>query len=143
MKQRRIKSWLLLLSAILLVSCATEIIEEGYWKAELKTDNSQLVPFWVEVNESRVYLDISILNLEDTIRLSSEVNGDSIILDFPNTNSQIRARIVSKRQLKGYWLNYSIETPRLPFSASHSAELTDADFKITSEPTDLLIFDTK
>lgn len=80
-------------------------IKSGNWISELKLNESDILPFSFIVNSD---LTFTVLNADEQIKLQKPVfKNDSIYLKFPYFNSELVFKVVNKKELNGYWVNYN------------------------------------
>lgn len=81
-------------------------IYEGLWKGVLQLKQNISLPFNFEVRKIDSSYVFSIHNASERIILVNiKTSKDSFILEFPSFNSSLFLKIISKKQLTGYWLN--------------------------------------
>lgn len=80
-------------------------IKTGSWHSELKLNSEDRLPFDLYVDRDYNFI---IKNGEEQIKLDQPIfKDDSIILKFPYFNSELVFKIISKKELNGYWMNYN------------------------------------
>jgi len=80
-------------------------IKSGNWITELKLNEKDVLPFNLIINRD---LTFTVLNAEEHIQLEKPVfKNDSIYLKFPYFNSELVFKIINKKELQGYWVNYN------------------------------------
>jgi len=78
-------------------------IKSGNWISELKLNDNDILPFKLIINN-----DFTIVNANEQIKLEKPVyKNDSVYLRFPHFNSELVLKIVNKKELNGYWVNYN------------------------------------
>ncbi len=81
-------------------------LKSGVWRAELFISKNQSIPFNFLVDYKAKL--ITILNADEKIKLKTlQINGRHFSVSFPIFNTKIIGEIVSKKQIKGFWYNYS------------------------------------
>jgi len=125
---RRIRFILILLSALSLFTCkqesnSNEDLFSGLWRSQLVLDsNSTTLPFFLQVmrQDSGSYVAAVINGDEKIFHDEVQVSGDSIFIQSPFFNSEIRARIV-QNELHGSWYDHSRSgNYQIPFSAKYN-----------------------
>ena len=80
-------------------------IKFGNWVSELQLNEKDVLPFNLVINND---LSFTVINGEEQIQLEKPVfKNDSIYLKFPYFNSELVFRVLNKKKLKGYWVNYN------------------------------------
>lgn len=80
-------------------------IKSGNWISELKLNDNDILPFNLIINSDLIF---TVLNADEQIQLQKPVfKNDSVYLKFPYFNSELVFKIVSKKELNGYWVNYN------------------------------------
>lgn len=97
-------------------------IAVGIWRAFLVTPGGEL-PFEMEVTKYDSVYTFSIKNGPEKMELEKAVVvGDSLFLRFPVYESELRFKIVSERELDGYFINLTRTTnATIPMKAYHNA----------------------
>jgi thiol-disulfide isomerase/thioredoxin len=97
-------------------------IKSGNWISELKLNDQDILPFNLIINSD---LTCTVLNAEEHIQLQKPVfKNDSIYLMFPYFNSELVFKIVNKKELKGYWVNYNKGADyKIPFTAIRKTDV--------------------
>ena len=103
----------ILLYSLLLLSVnlsAQEIqISPGKWKVKLLPNDSIEMPFFFEIklNQSKKY-NFTILNGEERINiLNYKQKEDSLFIELPIFNSELKIQILDEYNLCGKWYNYA------------------------------------
>lgn len=79
-------------------------IKAGNWISELKLNDKDILPFNLIINSD---LTFTVLNADEQIQLEKPIfKNDSVYLKFPYFNSELVFKIVNKKELNGYWVNY-------------------------------------
>ena len=79
-------------------------INIGSWYSELQLNEKDVLPFQLLIN----YDSFVIQNGEEQIQLDQPIfENDSVILKFPYFNSELVFKVISKKELSGYWQNYN------------------------------------
>jgi thiol-disulfide isomerase/thioredoxin len=80
-------------------------IKAGNWISELQLNENDVLPFKLLIKKDMSFI---VQNAEEEIQLEKPVfKNDSIYLKFPYFNSELVFKVISKNQLKGYWVNYN------------------------------------
>ena len=80
-------------------------IKKGVWTAQLMLNDSDYLPFQLEIGENNLF---TVINGDERITLSEpEESKDSVRVRFPFFNSEIVFKLQNKKLLKGYWINYN------------------------------------
>ncbi|MFN5983636.1 MAG: peroxiredoxin family protein [Fluviicola sp.] len=114
---------LLLFFSFLIISAFTNAqhlkVKVGKYDAFLHINKTTTLPVHfsiIEKNKERIAV---ISNAEERIELHAPLKfGDTIILPFPDFDSEIRVKISKKSTLNGYWINNNKGSNyKIPFSA--------------------------
>ncbi|MBI1836946.1 MAG: TlpA family protein disulfide reductase [Flavobacteriia bacterium] len=99
-------------------------IKEGNWSAKLLLNEKDELPFKLIIQKVKSKYQFIICNASEKITLTDlEKKGDSLIVSFPTFNSKLFFKIHTKKELKGYWLNYNKSNNyKIPFSAYFNYE---------------------
>ena len=82
------------------------VLEEGIWRATLKTQSGAEVPFNFEVIDSADKKFIDVINGRERFRVNEVyVRGDSVLIQMPLFDSEIKALIKGK-SLNGQWIKH-------------------------------------
>lgn len=102
-------------------------IKSGSWVSELKLNNKDILPFNLTITKDFSFI---IKNGEEQIKLDHPVLiSDSVIVRFPYFNSELVFKVVNKKELNGYWVNYNKgKDYKIPF---HSTRKNDTRFSQT------------
>ncbi len=97
-------------------------ITVGIWRAFLVTPGGEL-PFEMEVRKTDSAYVFSIKNGPETMELEhARVSGDSLFIRFPVYESELRLKVVTERELDGYFINLTRTThATIPMKAYHNA----------------------
>lgn len=80
-------------------------IKSGKWVSELKLNDNDILPYNLIIGED---FSFTVLNGEERIQLEEPVfKNDSLYLKFPYFNSELVFKVVNKKELNGYWVNYN------------------------------------
>ena len=80
----------------------------GYWYASLILSESDHLPVMIEFQKEKKSTRLSIINGSERILLDDlEFQGDSIFIEFPAFDSEIRAKVHSKSHISGNWYNHA------------------------------------
>ena len=114
------KRFAVFLSLLLLASSALakhKKVKPGHWHAELQLTPNVSLPFKIIIESEKQISQVVILNAEERIILNEvKSEGDSVFVHFSAFASEIRARIVKKKYIRGYWYNYAKKgNYRIPF----------------------------
>ena len=97
------------LSFLSMVSCVQpegNVLPAGEWRATLKTNLGAEIPFNFKVTDSAGKKLIDIKNGEERFRVDEiQITNDSVIIQMPLFESEIRAAIVGKK-LSGKWIKH-------------------------------------
>lgn len=98
-------------------------IKEGSWLAELKLNSEDVLPFNLSIEKTGGVYVFCVVNGEEKIELSTpKTIGDSLFVRFPFFNSELVFKVLNKKAIKGYWVNYNKgENYKIPFSAKLSS----------------------
>ena len=117
--------FIVFLFSAVLFSCSQDVETKQHsapsaiekWRAELDLGEAAL-PFFFELSENQ----ITIINAEERIEIEAiQRKGDSIVIEMPYFDSEIKAKFTSDSTMKGTWLNYSKgKNYQVPFFASTS-----------------------
>lgn len=79
-------------------------INIGSWYSELQLNEKDILPFQLLINDDSFVVQ----NGEEQIKLDQPIfKNDSVILKFPFFNSELVFKVISKKELNGYWKNYN------------------------------------
>lgn len=92
----------------------------GEYSAYLQLTNTTQLPVHLTVERIEKRTILVIHNAEERIELVNGINsGDTIIIAFPNFDSELRFVTLRKKEIRGYWLNYNKGVHyKIPFNAS-------------------------
>ena len=80
-------------------------IKSGNWVTALSLNEKDILPFNLIINND---LSFTVINAEEQIQLDKPVfKNDSIYVKFPYFNSELVFKVVNKKELNGYWVNYN------------------------------------
>ncbi|MEZ5024425.1 MAG: TlpA disulfide reductase family protein, partial [Chitinophagales bacterium] len=102
-----------------ITSCKKKGVLEGDWYAALKINDTLEIPFVLNINESKVYWDVSVYNANETIQLDATQLKDSLFLKFPAFDSELRLKIKNRGRLEGKWYNYDKDDYTMPVYANY------------------------
>jgi thiol-disulfide isomerase/thioredoxin len=95
-------------------------LEQGIWRATLKTSSGAEIPFNFEVLDSAGQKLIDLINGEDRFRVN-EISSysDSVLIRMPLFDTEIHAKIKNKT-LSGTWVKHMSDSDMvMPFEARH------------------------
>lgn len=93
-------------------------IAQGNWVGELALSTTDRLPFNLVVSKDGDTYDFTVENGEEMIQLNKPVQkGDSLYVAFPFFNSELVFTAHTKKELKGYWVNYNRKNYRIAFTA--------------------------
>ena len=105
---------------LLFISCSidkTEILEKGTYRAELKVQDNQILPFLFKVKDNNT---IEVFNAEEIIEVDEiEYKNDSVYIQTPVFEGYIVAKIKDQK-LTGSFIKESLDRI-VPFSAEKSS----------------------
>ena len=95
-------------------------LEEGIWRATLKTSSGAEIPFNFEVTDSAGQKVIDLINGEDQFRVNEiSQHSDSVLIRLPLFDTEIHAKIKDKT-LSGNWIKHMSDSDMvMPFEARH------------------------
>ncbi|HQT23756.1 MAG: redoxin [Sphingobacteriales bacterium 17-39-43] len=95
-------------------------LEEGIWRATLKTSSGAEIPFNFEVTDSAGQKVIDLINGEDQFRVNEiSQHSDSVLIRMPLFDTEIHAKIKDKT-LSGNWIKHMSDSDMvMPFEARH------------------------
>lgn len=107
-------------------------LQNGIWRATLKTATGVEVPFNFEMADSAGSKYIDIINGKERFRVNEiRQEGDSILIQMPLFESEIKA-VMEGNQLHGKWIKHLASTSvSMEFTAEHGADWRF--FKASSE----------
>lgn len=122
--------------ALLFASCKISGVAElqnGVWRATLKTSGGVEIPFNFELADSAGSKYLDIINGKERFRVNEiRQEGDSILIQMPLFESEILA-VVENGKLSGRWVKHLATTNvSMPFQAEYGANWRF--FKAGSEP---------
>jgi len=108
--------FLAIFSFVVTYSSAQNILQEGYWHAELKLNDTTQLPFVFEMFSDH----LEIMNGDERIRVDEfNYSGDSVYIQMPVYETEIRCKYDSTL-LEGYYFNHTrTSNAIIPFSAIH------------------------
>jgi thiol-disulfide isomerase/thioredoxin len=91
-------------------------LSRGSWISELQLNDSTVLPFNLIIKKRG---GLVIKNGEEEIYLEKgEFQDDSVHVRFPYFNSKLIFKVLNKKTIKGYWVNFSKgDDYKIPFSA--------------------------
>jgi peroxiredoxin len=94
-------------------------LKTGDYAAGLQLSQTTFLPVRISVEKKEKSTILVIRNAEERIELKPvKKEGDTLVLPFPNFDSELRVVASKKKRLKGYWINYNKgKNYRLPFEA--------------------------
>ncbi len=95
-------------------------LKTGTYSAQLQLNQATSLPVRLTVEEKDKQRLLVIHNAEERIELKvSKREGDTLIVPFPNFDSELRFVTRKKRFIKGFWVNYNkTGNYRIPFEAA-------------------------
>ena len=95
-------------------------LKAGRYDAHLQLNQATVLPVRMTVETSGKQKVLVIHNAEERIELrAKKQDGDTLVIPFPNFDSELRVVTSRKRQLKGFWINYNkANNYRIPFDAT-------------------------
>ncbi len=97
-------------------SSAQNKLQAGYWHAEMKLNDTTILPFVFEMFDDH----LEIINADERIRVDEIVFfGDSVFIQMPVYETEIRCKYISTN-LEGHYINHTRTTNSIiPFKAMH------------------------
>jgi thiol-disulfide isomerase/thioredoxin len=97
-------------------------VKKGSWIAQLELNDSNRLPFNIEISKKKKVYTFTVINGEERIILDQPViQGDTIRMRFPFFNSEIVFHIENKKSFKGYWQNFNKgDNYRIPLQAKRT-----------------------
>ena len=91
-------------------------LSRGSWISELQLNDSTVLPFNLIIKKGGVFV---IKNGEEEIHLERiKIKDDSVRVSFPYFNSELIFKVLNKKAIKGYWVNYNKgDNYKIPFSS--------------------------
>lgn len=81
-------------------------LKPGNWTGNLALNSFTNLPFKLEVKKKKSNYTFIVYNGKETIQLqNSQLQNDSIILEFPSFNSKLVLKAKGRKSLNGYWIN--------------------------------------
>ncbi len=112
----------LVLSAVLFYSCGrgTKDLENGTWRATLKTESGAEIPFNFIVSDTSGKKIIHLVNAGERFRVDDiRSEDDSVIIKLPLFDSEIKAHLTSSG-LEGKWIRHLADKDvAMDFNAKH------------------------
>ena len=94
---------------ILIVSCtgtSDGSLQTGIWRATLKTQSGEEIPFNFEITDSAEQKLLDIINGKERFRVNEiSILSDSVIIQMPLFDSEIRA-VLKNETLSGQWIKH-------------------------------------
>lgn len=96
-------------------------VKHGSWIGTLQLTTNDALPFNITISGSKKEPQFTVHNGEEAIELKSmPTKGDSVQMYFTTFNSALVFKANSKKQLRGYWINYNKKNYTIPFEAHFS-----------------------
>lgn len=100
----------LFLFLLILVSCQgfsyNLKLKPGYWHTSFAINDSTTLPVTFLVEKEKKTYHVFVINADETIELRNiGQTRDSLYVRFPGFGSELKCRIVNKKQIEGYWFN--------------------------------------
>lgn len=93
-------------------------LKNGVWLSQLFINETDVLPFELEITKIKKSYQFTIYNGEERIQLSTpEISEDSLRIRFPYFNSELVYHIDSKKEITGYWYNYNKNNYSIPTKA--------------------------
>lgn len=94
-------------------------LKTGVYDASLRLNQTTSLPVHLSIEKKDKSTFAVIHNAEERIEcVLKEKIGDTLIIPFPNFDSELRVVATKKEQLKGFWVNYNkAGNYRIPFNA--------------------------
>jgi len=94
-------------------------LKNGGYEAHLQLNQATVLPVRLSVESQQKQKILVIHNAEERIELHlKKQEGDTLIIPFPNFDSELRVVASKKRRLRGFWVNYNkTNNYRIPFEA--------------------------
>ena len=91
-------------------------LSRGSWISELQLNDSTVLPFNLTIRGGASFI---IKNGEEEIHLEKvKIKNDSVHVSFPYFNSKLVFKVLNKKAIKGYWVNYNKgDNYKIPFSS--------------------------
>ncbi len=126
MKKQIQAACFLMITGLFLASCNssnTADLQNGIWRASLKTATGVEIPFNFEMADSAGKKHLDIINGKERFRVNEiQTDGDSIIIQMPLFDSEIRVAHRGKT-LDGRWIKHLASTDvSMPFKAEQGAD---------------------
>lgn len=101
-------------------------LRAGHYDASLQLNQTTSLPVRVDVERTGKTTLLVIRNAEERIELNvNGKTGDTLILPFPNFDSELRVVASRKRRLNGFWVNHNkTGNYRIPFEAHLKSDVT-------------------
>lgn len=105
-------------------------INTGSWYSELQLNEKDILPFQLIVKDTSSFF---VVNGEEQIQLNQPIyKNDSVVLKFPYFNSELVFKVISKKELNGYWVNYNKGSDyKIPFHSVNKKSTRFAQAKKT------------
>ena len=95
-----------LILLLIISSCGGTHLENGTWRATLKTESGVEIPFNFVLSDSAGGKLIYLINGDERFKVSDvAATGDSVFIKIPLFDSEIRSAI-GNRKLKGQWIKH-------------------------------------
>jgi thiol-disulfide isomerase/thioredoxin len=94
-------------------------LKPGNYVASLQLNQTTQLPVHMRVEKNGKSADLIISNASEQIVLKpTKKIGDTLVLPFPNFDSELRVVVSHKKYANGYWINYNkTGNYRIPFKA--------------------------
>ena len=95
-------------------------IAPGYWHSTFQLNDSTELPVTFMVDKDNKDFQVYVINATERIALQQvQFKRDSIVLRFPAFGSELKGRIINKKEVEGFWYNYAKGPDyRISFKAS-------------------------
>lgn len=116
----RIASLLLIIVSATTVHAQKISLLTGSYSAYLQLNETTQLPVHLTVEKKQKRILLVVHNAEERIELMNGIKkGDTVILPFPNFDSELRFITYKKKEIRGFWFNYNKGTNyKIPFFAN-------------------------
>jgi thiol-disulfide isomerase/thioredoxin len=104
-------------------------LKTGVYDAALRLNQTTSLPVHLSIEKKEKTIFAVIHNAEERIEcVLKEKIGDTLIIPFPNFDSELRVVATKKEQLNGFWVNYNkAGNYRIPFTAKRKTSSSKTD----------------
>jgi len=108
-------------------------LENGIWRGVFQTDSTVEIPFNFEIYDSAGTKQIAFINGKERLNINKlELKGDSVFIETPMYETEIRAKL-SSEGMKGTWIrHFPDRVQHMPFEAT-----SNTSYRFVKEPKEV------